>query len=90
MAKNIKSFVPESVIVNYHCQYNRYLTLICRQAKVADELDLINDNKQFFEEANDKQNNLRGCIYNIIKSDDDLYNVDFENFIIFFRNAYCH
>ena len=87
IAKNIT--LPNSLIVKYYQNKKKNIKLICRKAKVTDEVDVILDNKEFFVKGDNLYKELREFILNIIREGSDFYQVNefkdddlFESFVI--------
>lgn len=91
IAKNIKSFVPRSVLEE-HAQNRSKIKRFCKKAKVANNLDVILKNKKIFVDGENKHLQLRhNRIFNMIRSRDGLHKVNdfreddlFENLTVLF------
>ena len=90
IATNI--LIPNSLILDYYQQQQQQqknIKDICRKAKVADDEDVIMENKDFFVNGNNLYDQHRDFVFNIIRAGDDLYGLDefkyddlFDSFII--------
>ena len=49
---------------------------ICKRAKVSFNLEVILTNQDFFKEGDNLYNNLRGLIFNKIRTGNSFFNVD--------------
>ena len=76
LSKNIKSFIPNSLVVKYYTENKKYIKSICKKAKFANDLDVILENQEFFVNGEQKYNQLRYNMFNLIRASDDLYCVN--------------
>ena len=76
LAKDIKTLVPRSVLLDHYTKNRDNIKYMCKKAKILDELAIIVENQKHFFDGEAKHLKIRNLIYNLIKNRGDVYMVD--------------
>ena len=75
-SRDIKSDVAIQVLLDHYIENKSFIKKMCVKAKIIGELEVLVENRHFFEEGDNKHLALRDFIFRKIRVREDIYKVN--------------